>query len=146
MSIFTNTNQRFALVAAMLATTFISFTSPVKTAPGDPVVNPWTMLHRQDGIGIFYDIQDCLKDNLLLCIKLVNDSPQTKKLRFRTEVLHPDGSMETFNFIKTIEPYSLLKADCTEAGRQSGLLRALKHGSENSVVTIHFNEGATASN
>jgi hypothetical protein len=145
MKSFTNTSHVVVLFTAFLIS--VSFTNPVPCTSGVSQANPWTMLHKKDGIQVMYDIQDCLKENLLLCIKLVNETGLTKKIRFRTEILHPDGSKETFNFIKSVAPYSSIKADCSEESRLTGLVRALKNANEiESTVTIHFqNDSVVAS-
>lgn len=145
MTVFTNTNSAAWLRSTLLAFFLGCFANLVPAQTASVGYTPWTNLQKKDGLAFYYDIQDCLKENLLLCIKVVNDTEQSKKLRFRVDVHHSDGTMESFNFIKGIAPYSVEKADCSDEGRKSGLLRMLKNGDEQSIVTIHFqNEGVLA--
>jgi hypothetical protein len=138
MTIFTNTNHVAVLLTALLSFSFVSPSNPLSNPAENNGGNPWTILQKKDGIVISYDIQDCLKDNLLLTMKIMNDTDKAKKLRFRVDVAHADNSMESFNFIKSVAAYSTEKADCSEQSRQSGLVRMLKNGSEDSKVSIHF--------
>ncbi|MCC6725842.1 MAG: hypothetical protein IT258_15135 [Saprospiraceae bacterium] len=146
MTIFTNTFRTSAVM--LLALLAFSFTHPFETEnprPDDNGGNPWTVLQKRDGVTISYDIQDCLKDNLLLTMKIMNDTDKAKKLRFVVDIEHTDGSKETFNFIKAIAPYTTEKADCSEQSRQSGLVRMLKNASEESKVSLHYlNENGVA--
>ncbi len=138
MTIFTNTSHAVLLFTALLSFSFSPVTIPVVVMTDNNGNNPWTILQKRDGIVISYDIQDCLKDNLLLTMKIMNDTDKAKKLRFRVDVEHADNTMESFNFIKSVAPYTTEKADCSEQSRQSGLVRMLRNGSEESKVSIHF--------
>jgi len=148
MKFLNNTCHGIVLVAVSIALTSLSFTLPVDTMfVCDNGGEPWTMLHKKDGILVHYDIQDCMKGHLSLCLKIGNNTGQPKKLRFTVDIVHPDKTKETFTYIKTIAPYSSEKSDCSEASRQTGLVRPLKNGSEQSLVTIHFQkENALAAN
>jgi hypothetical protein len=136
MVIFTNTNRAVMLLLALLC--FSSFSSPVLPPFDDNGGNPWTVLDKRDGIIISYDIQDCLKEHLLLTLKVLNDTDKAKKLRFRVDVHNEDGTRESYNFIKAIAPFTTEKADCSEQSRITGLVRMLKNATEDSKVTLHF--------
>jgi hypothetical protein len=145
MTIFTNTSHAAVLFTALISCSFASLSSPVMVPANNNDNNPWTILQKRDGIVISYDIQDCLKDNLLLTLKIMNDTDKAKKLRFRVDVEHADNTTESFNFIKSVAPYTTEKADCSEQSRQSGLVRMLRNGSEDSKVSIQFtNENGLA--
>ncbi len=146
MAIFTNTSRAAVLLLASLSLTSFSFPNPVSLFENNGG-SPWTILEKKDGIVISYDIQDCLKDNLLLTLKVMNDTDKARKLRFRVDVHNEDGTRESYNFIKAIAPYTTEKADCSEQSRMTGLVRMLKNATDDSKVTIHFSgEEDTTSN
>jgi hypothetical protein len=138
MTIFTNTSHAAVLFTAFLSFSFATLSNPVTVPTDNNGNNPWTILQKRDGVVISYDIQDCLKEHLLLTMKIMNDTDKAKKLRFRVDLENPDNTTESFNFIKSVAPYTTEKADCSEQSRQSGLVRMLRNGSEESKVSIHF--------
>ncbi len=140
MAIFTNTYRAAVLVLAMLCLASFTVNNQAVRNLENNDGNPWTILDKRDGIIISYDIQDCLKEHLLLTIKVMNDTDKPRKLRFRVDVHNEDGTRESYNFIKAIAAYTTEKADCSEQSRISGLVRMLKNATEESKVTIHFSE------
>ncbi|MBK8566310.1 MAG: hypothetical protein IPN76_23980 [Saprospiraceae bacterium] len=145
MAIFTNTNHVAVLLLALLS--FTSFSLSNETPIEDNGGNGWTILEKREGIIISYDIQDCLKEHLLLTLRVLNDTDTAKKIRFRVDVHNEDGTRESYNFIKAIAAYTTEKADCSEQSRMTGLVRMLKNASEDSKVTIHFSgDEETATN
>lgn len=139
MAIFTNTSRAAVLLVAMLTMTSFSFTNQLSLADENNGGTPWTILEKRDGIVISYDIQDCLKDHLLLTLKVLNDTDKAKKLRFRVDVHNEDGTRESYNFIKAIAPYTTEKA-YFRAIPITGLVRMLENATEDSKVTIHFSD------
>ncbi len=140
MKVFTNT-----CLAAVVLTAIFSFNFSASPTLPLPVVaehptEPWTLAYKQDGIIIYYEVMDCLNDHNWLCLKVVNNTGQQKKLRFTAEVVNPDNTIETFNFIKVVGAYASEKSDCGKESFGSGLVRPLKKGSKESLVTVTFDK------
>lgn len=133
MKIFTNTSFAIALFAMF---SFSSFTTVQPSITDNNGVEPWTQIHNKNGVMVYYDIMDCLDNHQWLCMKIVNNTGQPKKFRFTAKVANPDGSVETFNFIKVLGAYSSEKSDCSKESFASGLVRPLKNATEQSVVSI----------
>lgn len=140
MSLFTNTYLAAALITAAFSFSFsASTTIPAAIVVGNPT-EPWTMVYKQDGIIVYYEVMDCLDDHNWLCLKVVNNTGQQKKLRFSVQVANADNTIESFNFIKVVGAYSTEKSDCGKESFVSGLVRPLKNGTKESVVTISFDK------
>ena len=140
MKIFPNT-----YLAAVVLTAFFSlnFSAPPvvpSPRPDDNPAEPWTMVYKQDGVIVYYEIMDCLDDHFWLFLKVTNNTGQQKKLRFTAQVANSDHSIESFNFIKVVAPYASEKSDCGKASFASGLVRPLKNGSKASLVTVSFDK------
>lgn len=140
MKNFTNTYLMAALLAAFFSLNFSA--PPSVTVPQADADNgePWAMVYKQDGIIVFYEIMDCMDDHNWLCLKVLNNTGQQKKLRFTAQVANPDHSIETFNFIKVVGAYSSEKSDCGKESYASGLVRPLKNGDKASLVTVSFDK------
>ncbi len=139
--LFTNTPFFIALFALAVSLLSISSTStcpPMDEAgPGDQ----WTVLQDHDGVIVFYNLRECTPGTNMLCMKVVNKTGSLKKLKFMAEVTFPDGSgTETFNFQKTVAPFTTEKADCSEETRLNGLSRPLKNVGGEPIVSIFFNK------
>jgi hypothetical protein len=133
--------RAFALLA--LPAFCLSFSLPSPFFDNLALNDPWKLAYKQDGIIIHYDIQDCLKERVVLCLKVSNNTGGQKKLRFSTEVSYPDGSSETFNYIKSVAAYATEKSDCSVEARATGLVRPLKSAMEGTVVKVNFQREAT---
>ncbi len=140
MKIFTNTYLAAVVLTAIFSFNFSASPAiPSPTATNNPT-EPWTMAYKQDGVIIYYEIMDCLDDHYWLFLKVVNNTGQQKKLRFTVQVANADHSIESFNFIKVVGAYSTEKSDCGKESFGTGLVRPLKKGGKESLVTVSFDK------
>lgn len=140
MKFFPNTYLAAVVLTALVSLNFSASPAVPSPKPDANSGEPWTMTYKQDGIVIFYEIMDCLDDHNWLCLKVVNNTGQQKKLRFTAQVANPDHSIETFKFIKVVGAYSSEKSDCGKESYGSGLVRPLKAGGKASLVTVSFDK------
>jgi hypothetical protein len=140
--LFTNTPSLAALFVLAIAFMAISSTRPCQppmdeAGPGDQ----WTVLQDHEGVVVFYNIRECTPGTNMLCMKVVNKTGAQRKLKFTAEVTFPGATgTETFNFQKTIAPFTTEKADCSEETRMNGLSRPLKQQDGEPLVSIFFNK------
>lgn len=128
----------FTLAVSLLSISSTSTCPPLEDGgPGDQ----WTVLEDHDGVLVFYNIRECTPGTNMLCMKVVNKTGSLKKLKFTAEVTFPGAAgTETFNFQKTVAPFTTEKADCSEETRMSGLSRPLKQQDGEPLVSVFFNK------
>ena len=126
------------MLTALLSFSFSTTPHPAPKHTVCDAEGPWTMVYKHNDIIVYYDIMDCLDDHYWLFMKVVNNTGKQKKMKFTAQVMNEDNSIETFNFIKVIEPYSSEKAECGKESIATGLVRPLKVGNKASSVVVSF--------
>lgn len=106
-------------------------------SPIFPMMADWTEAYNQDGVVVYYDVDNCAGQEVLM-IKIENNSTSDENVKLSISISEADGShhMEGLRLAKNVESGGQFSSECNGAISAFSEFFIIEHEYVNPVVTI----------